>query len=217
MELNGEKTGGRMLETARRGGRSILGFWTRLGAWQWAAVLFAGAALGLGSALLAVASGRGEVHSGVWATSLTYGSAEADIYTRARVALFGLLALSREQTVYYTAARDASGEPFSGDCTYIVRGRDLDARWWSITAYGPDSHLIPNEAGIYSYSKTSVVREADGSYVIRVSAESQPGNWLPVKRGERFDMTARLYNPAPSVIEAPSAIVLPAVVKEGCR
>jgi hypothetical protein len=217
MKLNGREAGRRVRDAALRGRQGVLAVWSRLGIWQWAAVLVIGIAAGLGSALLAVASGRGEVRSGVWATSLTYGSAEADIYTRARVALFGLLALAREQTVYYTAARDASGELLSGDCTYIVRGRDLDARWWSITAYGPDSHLIPNEAGIYSYSKTSAVREADGSYVIRISAEPQPGNWLPVKRGERFDMTARLYNPAAFVVEAPAAVVLPDIVREGCR
>lgn len=192
------------------------GAWISLGAWQWAVVVLAGALLGLGSAFLTIASGRGELRSGVWVTSLAYGSAEADIYTRARVALFGLLALSREQAVYYTAARDSSGERLSGDCTYVVTGRDLDARWWSITAYGSDSHLIPNDANIYSYSRTTVAREADGSFVIRVSARRQPGNWLPVRRGERFDMTARFYNPGVSVIEDPVAVRLPTVVREAC-
>lgn len=191
--------------------------WMSLGTWQWAVVVLAGALLGLGSAFFAITSGRGELRSGVWVTSLTYGSAEADVYTRARVALFGLLALSREQAVYYTAARDSSGERLSGDCTYVVTGRDLDARWWSITAYGPDSHLIPNDANIYSYSRTTVAREADGSFVIRVSAERQPGNWLPVRRGERFDMTARFYNPDVSVLEEPAAVRLPTVVRETCQ
>ena len=191
--------------------------WLSLGPWQWAAAIFFGAAFGLGTAFLSVTGGRGELHAGVWATSLVYGSTEADIYTRARVALFGLLALSREQTVYYTAARDGAGAALSGDCTYVVTGRDFDARWWSITAYGPDSYLIANGEGVYSYSKTTVAREPNGRFVIRVSADEQPGNWLPVRRGARFDMTARLYNPDAAVIEDPEGVLLPTVVKEGCR
>lgn len=197
--------------------RQAAAVWARLGAWQWGVALLLGAVLGIATALLSVASGRGELHAGVWATSLAYGSEAADMRTRARVALFGLLALSSEQTVYYTASRDGSGDLLSGDCTYIVTGRDLDARWWSITAYGPDSHLIPNEAGIYSYSKSSVAREGDGRFLIRVSADRQPGNWLPVRRGERFDMTARLYNPGAAVVENPAAVALPTIVREGCR
>lgn len=200
-----------------RGGRHAASFWTWLGVWQWAAAVIPGIALGLASAFFLVTSGRGELHAGAWATSLTYGSAEADIYTRARVALFGLLALSREQTIYFTAARDSAGRPLSGDCTYLVKGRDLDARWWSLTAYGPDSHLIANEPGIYSYSKTTVAREADGGFVLRVSAAPQPGNWLPVKPGERFDMTMRFYNPAPSLAADLTGAPLPTIAREDCR
>ena len=216
MDRSGE-LGKRALLAVLRGRRRAGAFWLSLGAWQWAVAVFAGALLGLGTAFLSIVSGRGEIHAGVWATSLTYGSAEADIHTRARVALFGLLALSREQTVYYTAARDGAGAALSGDCTYVVTGRDFDARWWSITAYGPDSYLIPNGEGIYSYSKTTVVREPDGRFVIRISADEQSGNWLPVRRGQRFDMTARFYNPDASVVEDPEGVPLPTIVKEGCR
>lgn len=187
------------------------------GTWQWTGVVALGLLLGFGTALYAISSGRGSVAAGPWATSMSYGSSDADMYTRARVALFGLLALSREQTVYYTANRDDGGERLSGDCTYVVTGRDLAARWWSVTAYGPDSYLIPNEAGVYSFSKTTVKREDDGSFIVRVSADRQPGNWLPVKAGENFDMTARFYNPAPSVHANPAAVALPHIEKESCR
>lgn len=186
-------------------------------AWQWAGVVALGVLVGAGSALYGVASGRGEIRVGPWATGTVYGSRDADMYTRARVALFGLLALGRDQTVYYTANSDDAGEPLSGDCTYLVTGTDLAARWWSVTAYGPDSYLIPNEARIYSFSKTTVTRDADDRYAVRVSAAPQPGNWLPVKAGEHFDMTARFYNPDPSVHDDPAAVALPSISKEGCR
>ncbi|MFZ2466787.1 MAG: DUF1214 domain-containing protein [Parvibaculum sedimenti] len=139
------------------------------------------------------------------------------MYTRARVALYGLLALDRKETMYYTASTDDAGKPLSGDCTYVVEGKDLAARWWSVTAYGPDSFLIPNEANVYSFAKTTVKREADGHYIVRVSADRQEGNWLPVKRGQSFDMTARFYNPDAEVSAAPASAELPRITKESCK
>lgn len=185
----------------------------------WAGILVFGLVLGLGSAFLALKSGNSgdSVAVGPWKASLGAGSMDADMYTRARVALFGLLALDKKETLYYTASTDDAGAPLSGDCTYIVEGRDLAARWWSVTPYGPDSYLLPNDAGIYSFSKTTVKREADGHYIVRVSADRQDGNWLPVKRGESFDMTARFYNPDASIYAAPANATLPSIVKEGCK
>lgn len=186
-------------------------------AWQWAGAIVLGLAIGLGASLLAIGSGRGNIAAGPWVTSMVYGSSDADMYTRARVALFGLLALNKEQAVYYTASVDDAGERLSGDCTYLLKGQDLTARWWSVTAYGADSYLIANDAGIYSFSKATVAREPDGSYEVRVSAARQAGNWLPVKRGERFDLTARLYNPAAAVHADPAAVALPVIEKESCE
>jgi hypothetical protein len=185
----------------------------------WGGVAVLGVALGLVSASLVLRSGglSGAAAVGPWSASLSAGSAGADMYTRARVARYGLLALDKKETLYYTARTDGAGAPLSGSCTYVLKGNDLAARWWSVTAYGPDSFLIPNDANIYSFAKTTVKREADGSYVVRVSADRQEGNWLPVKAGESFDMTARFYNPDPAVYAAPQSAVLPTIEKESCK
>lgn len=185
----------------------------------WGCVLVFGLLLGFGSALQVLKSGqlRGGIEVGPWGSNGAIGSTGADMYTRARVALYGLFALDRKETMYFTADRDSGGEPLSGNCTYRIEGRDLAARWWSVTAYGPDSFLIANEANVFSFAKTTVKREADGSYIVRVSAEKQQGNWLPVKAGEAFDLTARFYNPDPSVAADPNSAVLPSIVKEGCK
>lgn len=185
----------------------------------WAGIVVLGIALGLGSAALVIKRGGlgGHFAVGPWGTGTDFGSAGAGMYTRVRVALFGLLALDKKETMYYTAATDGAGAPLSGDCTYVIEGRDLAARWWSVTAYGPDSYLIPNDAGIYSFSRTTVKREADGRYIVRVSAGRQDGNWLPVKPGESFDLTARFYNPEPSIYAAPAAAALPTITKESCK
>ena len=108
-------------------------------------MLMAGVALGLGATWVTAIRGTfsGAVSNGPWTTSLYTGSSEGGPYLRARVAVHGLLALSREETVYYTALRDSDGAMLNGNCTYRLEGRDPPTRWWSITAYGADDFLIP--------------------------------------------------------------------------
>jgi hypothetical protein len=185
--------------------------------WFWVSALIASLMIGLGSAALAVRLSGFSVGTaiGPWVTNSATGSTEADLYTRATTAVYGLLALSRKETAYYNAVTDSAGALLSGDCTYRLAGRDLPARWWSITAYGSDSYLIANPTNRYSITQTGVEREADGSYVMVVSAKPQPRNWLPVKAGERFELTARAYNPRAD-FEVAAAAALPAIVKEGC-
>ena len=189
-------------------------------------VLAIGAALvlGLGSAYQAVRSGLsgGEVANGPWRTSLVTGSADADLYTRARVAVGGLLALAPSETVYWNAERDGDGRPLDARCDYAVAGAELPARWWSVTAYAADHFLIPNDAGRYSFSQTTLAREPGGPWTMRVSTEpaSEGENWLPSGRTGAtgpFALTLRLYNPAAEVYERPASVALPRIEREACR
>lgn len=178
-----------------------------------------GVGLGLGSAYYVLVHGTGQqglVINGPWRSNLTAGGVDADMYTRATVALFGLLALNKSETVYYTANGDSAGNPFDASCSYRIEGRDPDARWWSITAYGRDSYLIPNPQRRYAIGKTNVVRATDGSFVIRLSRTAESGNWIATAP-DGFDVTLRLYNPGPSVLANPSTVALPAIVKETCE
>ncbi|HTQ15405.1 MAG TPA: DUF1214 domain-containing protein [Rhizomicrobium sp.] len=176
-----------------------------------------GALLGLGATWLAVfhATMPGGIADGPWRSNLDIGSTGGDALTRARVALHGLLALNRGETVYYTAASDDAGARLDGACTYRISGRDPAARWWSITAYGADDYLIPNPAHRYSVSKNSVTRDAGGTFAATVSPRAAPGDWIATVRG-RYTLTLRLYNPAPSVAADPSHAALPRIEKVGC-
>lgn len=182
------------------------------------AAVLAGSALGLAATWFTVVRGGlpGGVSDGAWHTSLAIGSASGDLYTRARVALHGLFALNRTETVYYSAESDDAGDGLSADCTYRIAGRDPDARWWSITAYGADDYLIANAANRHSISKNSVTRRADGSFVATVSRARAPGNWIAVRDG-RFSLTLRLYNPGAGAIADPARVQLPAIAKVLCE
>ena len=176
-------------------------------------------ALGLWSAQRAVRSGfaGGEVANGPWRTSFVTGSTDADMYTRARVAVGGLLALAPSETVYWTAERDADGKPLDARCDYRVEGEELPARWWSVTLYGADQFLVPNDAGRFSFSQTTLAREPGGPWQIDVSGQPRSGNWLPSGAAGTFSLTLRLYNPKPEVYEQPAQLALPRIVRGDCR
>lgn len=174
--------------------------------------------LGLGSAYYALnVSMRSDaaVVNGPWVTNLETGGTNADNYVRTFVAITGLLALNKDETIYYTANADSAGEPLRGNCSYRIEGRDPDARWWSITLYGTDHYLIDNPANRYSISQSNVVRAADGAFVIRLSTVAEQGNWIATSP-DGFDVTLRLYNPGETVKANPATAPLPSITKEAC-
>jgi hypothetical protein len=180
--------------------------------------ILAAVVLGLGSAYLAIQGAMPAdvtVKNGPWIANLAAGGTNADNYTRTAVAIAGLLALNKDETIYYGATADSAGEPFDPNCAYRIEGRDPDARWWSITAYGNDHFLIDHPAKRFSVSKTSVVRGADGNFVIRASLQEEAQNWIATSK-DGFQLTLRLYNPGDTVKSDPAGAPLPAIVKEAC-
>ena len=175
-----------------------------------------GLGLGIGSAWWSVGGGMSyAIQCGVWRHYPYYGSSSANPYVRARTQLAGPLALNRSEAIYFIADRDDQGEVLRPDRTYRIEGRDFDARWWSITAYGADHHLIPNPQNRHSYNSENVARREDGSYTILLSNTERTGNWIPTGRGKKFELLLRLYNPAPGVLADVRAVDLPQIVREG--
>ncbi|HKD21662.1 MAG TPA: DUF1214 domain-containing protein [Rhizomicrobium sp.] len=181
------------------------------------AVLVAGTLVGLSSTWLIVYRGEmpGGLSNGPWHTSLAVGSEQSDPYTRASVALHGLFALNREETIYFTATHDADGNRLDGACRYEITGHDPSTRWWSITAYGADDFLIANAANRYSVSQSSVVRGKDGAFRVTVGGPDAGANWIPVGAGP-FSLTLRLYNPGPDAMLDPGHTTLPSLRKISC-
>jgi hypothetical protein len=180
-------------------------------------VLVVGVALGLAATWFTVFRGTmaGNVSDGPWKTSLYAGSSEGGPYLRASIAVHGLLALNRHETIYYTAATDSDGAALDGACVYQLRGWAPPARWWSITAYGADDFLIPNPANRYSVSMNSVVLGEHSMAVVTVSKTPATMNWIPVTDG-RFNLSIRLYNPDDAVAADPEHVALFDIHKVRC-
>jgi len=160
-------------------------------------------ALGVGSALLGVGlvTEKDLIRNGAWYTGLTYGSEQAGMYTRAAVAIEWLFALNRSEVIYYMADTDDAGQLLRSSCDYRIEGSSLDAyaSWWSITVYGADNFLIPNEQNRYSYTNKNIEYDEDGKFTIFLSSTPKTGNWLPAGNQKKITLALRMYNPAPSV------------------
>lgn len=177
--------------------------------------------LGVGSALLGLGfmTEKDSIRNGEWYTGLTYGSEQAGMYTRAAVAIMALFALDRSEVIYYTADTDDAGQLMQSSCDYRIEGSSLDpyASWWSITVYGGDNFLIPNEQDCYSYTNKNIEHDADGNFTIFLSSTPRTGNWLPTGNQNKIILMLRMYNPAPSVCENLDTIELPDITKEECE
>ena len=180
------------------------------------AVLVIGIALGAAATWFTVVRRTfGTVSDGPWKTSLLTGSNQSGPYLRASIAVHGLLALNRSETIYYTADHDSDGEWLDGNCIYRIAGREPSARWWSITAYGPDDYLMANKNNLWSVSGETVQLRPDSSFVITAAKHRAPGNWIPVTRG-RFSLTLRLYNPGAGVVGDPAHAMVPTITRVVC-
>lgn len=184
---------------------------------KWLSALIVGLAIGLGSLWYMVfqASPPSHIANGVWRTNLDAGSSANDAYSRLRIAITSILALNRSETIYFEATADAEGQPLTASCDYVLTGPEPDARWWSVTAYGPDDMLIHSANDRYSASAGSVIRGADG-VSIALTPDGSGENGIATGAG-RFILLLRLYQPAESIAASPDAARLFSLAKGSCR
>ncbi len=196
--------------------------------------------LGFGSAgvALGLISQGAAISNGPWQTNALIGSKGADMYTRAGVAIAGLFALTRSEAVYFTAGKDNEGNPLNAGCVYRVEGTDMPARWWSITVYGTDYFLIPNEANRYSMTRGGLldtagpdeintdaamsVPDAPESFAFTAARAPQLEPWLPLGEAESFSLTLRLYGLPADLTDEDNlkadlaGLDLPTITRESC-
>lgn len=193
-------------------------------AFRYLAVIFLGLFLGGVSALwMTGLIGRSSLASfanvnvNSWMSDWSIGSSSANAYTRARVARHGLLALAKEEAVYFTRSVDDDGAPLQETCVYELKGGQQDALWWSITLYDGESRLPMNDDGALSIDATSVGAAEQWRALIS-SKEPENEFWLSSRNAGHFDLTLRLYGPAKDMITTPiSALNAPEIKKISCE
>lgn len=178
-----------------------------------------GAALGMASALYLAGLWPGmkpldfgDVEVEGWRSDFAIGSDTADMYTRARVARHGLLALAKSEAVYFTRTTDGEGAPLREECTYRLTVGKMPAGWWSVTLYDDDSLLPMNEDEALSVNQE---QETGGEGLVATIAAEKPegGIWISSRNAGSFDLTLRLYMPDEALLADPEAILKPPVVE----
>ncbi|OIV39637.1 DUF1214 domain-containing protein [Flavobacterium johnsoniae] len=185
-------------------------------------------AIGLGLVLLAVILGSGigiyNIKSGKSDSQRIIGNWQtvdkdkdlntADLLTIAQVAVYGPYALTKKEVIYLSTSTDIEGNPLDPKSDYVISGKKLDAKYWSITAYDENGFLIKNPINKYSYNLEDVKYEADStSYKINLSGTEKKENWLPVTNVQKTSLIIRLYLPSEKLRENLTVETLPAIQK----
>ena len=153
---------------------------------------------------------------GPWTTGKDLGTAQASAYTRAVVALRGLLALPATEARYYNAAVDSSGHPLEGRCRYRIVGTGLPSKWWSLTLYDREGYLVANKPGLYSIGSAGLPSAEQANWTVIVAPDQQPDHWLPTGGIARFELTLRAYLPDDGGKGNFSKDQLPTITREDC-
>jgi hypothetical protein len=186
--------------------------------WSMGLAIAVGLALGVGSAwwAMAKAGARGFERNG-WVGSTDAGSTGADPWTRAQIAVRGILALNKSQAIYLTKRTDDTGAPLSEYCRYRVSGGPIPGRWWSITVYAADNYLPVNDDDALSFDATEVVPDAQSRWTALLASKREgEGAWASSRNAGTFDITLRVYNPTSAAQADFGMIPAPKVTRIDC-
>ena len=177
-----------------------------------------GVLLGAGGAVWSVRAGSlgAQTVIGPWVTGSDFGTSAASRYTRAVIALRGLLALPATEARYYNASTDDQGAPLDGKCQYRLSGGALPAKWWSVTLYDPAGYLVPNPASVYSIGSAGLPPAERSHWQVIIGPNRVAGHWLPSGGISRFELTLRAYLPAGGGRGNFTAAQLPRLTRTGC-
>lgn len=181
---------------------------------------FSAVVIGLGSAWWVMKKApwlNKTLQVGAWKTNLRAGSADADLYTRASIAVNALLALGRDETMYFVASTDDDGRALRSTCSYRISGTPPKARWWSITAYADDMFLFDAPNTHYSLNGSTAQLDAKGEFLFVLSPSAPKGSefWVPMVGKSGTVLTLRLYNPNPELQANPSSLVPVRIERQG--
>jgi hypothetical protein len=182
--------------------------------------LMMAAAIGLGTTWMALTQGiaYGGVSIGAWTAWPKNGTSGIDPYARAIVARTGQLPVGSGDGVAFYARADDSGQALDGRCDVLLSGITPQARFWTLTLYDFEGHLVANSVQRHGFTSQEIIRKSDGSFDIMVGPRVRPGNWLPTGGAERYQLVLRLYDtPIGMATRSSSEVPMPMLRKGSCQ
>ena len=182
-------------------------------------ILVIATAVGLGTTWMTATRGTdlGTLTIGAWTAQPRIGTTEINPYARATVVRSGELPLGTGDGIAFIANADDAKRPLDGRCDVIVSGVTPPARFWTLTLYDAKGHLVANALQRYGFTSEEIVRNADGSFAIRLASRARAGNWLPTGGIERYQLMLRLYDtPVGIATRTQRDAPMPAISTAGC-
>ena len=159
----------------------------------------------------------GTLTIGAWTAHLRHGTTETNPCARAAVVRSGALPLGTGDGIAFIATADDAKRPLDGRCDVTVSGVTPPARFWTLTLYDTKGHLVANALQRYGFTSEEIVRNADGSFVVRLASRARSGNWMPTGGIERYQLILRLYDtPVGIATRTQRDAPMPAVTTAGC-
>jgi len=161
--------------------------------------------------------GIGALTVGEWTAYPSIGTADADPYSKARVAREGILSLGTAEGISFSATRDDGGEALRRDCSYNIEGPVPPARFWTLYAVDPDGDVVRGgERRTAALNSYQLLRLPDNSVEISAGAHPMPGNWLSLSGTGPMTLVLSFFDTPIAAGSGASEIVLPRIVKAGC-
>lgn len=177
------------------------------------------AAVGLGLTYFALSRGAafGALSIESWDAFPKTGTTDADPYAQASIARSGRLPIALGDGVSFSVREDDNGKALDGRCDVVLEGITPTARYWTLTLYNRNGHLVANSINRFGFTSEEIVRRADGNFEVIVAPRANPGNWLPTGGVERYELVLRLYDtPVGVATKAGREVPMPAVTTRNC-
>lgn len=181
------------------------------------AIAFGGGAWSASFTLKAT-SGFGAIDLGAWSAYPELQTDKADPFAKAHRAGDGRILLGRAEGLVFTARTDEAGEALSGRCAYEISGNTPPARFWSLRVI--DSTGAPVSAPDRfpdSLNSWTTLRRVDGSFVIRLNANAEPGNWVWLDTRSSVNFILTLIDTPTAASASMVDLDMPIITRIGCR
>jgi hypothetical protein len=183
-------------------------------------IALAGLALGGFSAWYSIQQSHrfGAISIGPWIAFPHAGAQEIDPYTVARAVAEGTVPLGATEGLVFEAVNDSQGRKLSRTCDYRIEGATPPAKIWTLVAYGPDGKPAePSPGGRSSTYSNLLLHFPDGTFLLSMSQQPKPGNWLSAAGTDAVRLVLRLYDTPITSSAGNDLPLMPQIVLEGCR
>jgi len=166
---------------------------------------------------LKATSGFGAIELGAWSAYPELQTANADPFAKAHRAGDGRILLGRAEGLVFTALTDHSGEALSGKCSYEISGSTPPTRFWTLRVAGAAGNPLAVAPRFpASLNSWTTLRRADGSFLIRLGAAPQPGNWIRLDTAGKVSFVLTLVDTPAAGSASMVELDMPEIKLIGC-